>query len=127
MSKAKGRALIMIRIVSVIIALAASLSGFTQVGTKPKTDRPQLMNFAPADDASRDDATGLPTRIVHKASGVVFVLIPAGEFQMGSPADEADRSSIGASTPAHYQKAFLSRRNRSDRRAVSPVRAGVPV
>jgi len=35
--------------------------------------------------------TGLPTRILHKASGIVLVLIPAGEFQMGSPPDEADR------------------------------------
>lgn len=35
--------------------------------------------------------TELPPRIVHKASGIAMVLIPAGEFQMGSPADEADR------------------------------------
>jgi formylglycine-generating enzyme required for sulfatase activity len=33
----------------------------------------------------------LPKRIVHKASGIAMVLIPAGEFEMGSPADEADR------------------------------------
>jgi formylglycine-generating enzyme required for sulfatase activity len=34
----------------------------------------------------------LPTRVVHRASGVVLVLIPAGEFLMGSPGEEADRS-----------------------------------
>lgn len=30
-----------------------------------------------------DPVTGLPTRVVHEASGVVLVLIPAGEFRMG--------------------------------------------
>ncbi|HST19586.1 MAG TPA: SUMF1/EgtB/PvdO family nonheme iron enzyme [Blastocatellia bacterium] len=83
----------MIRILSIIITLAVSLPGFAQVSTKPNSDRPQLMNFAPAEGASRDAATGLPTRIVHKASGIVFVLIPAGEFQMGSPTGEPDRGS----------------------------------
>jgi formylglycine-generating enzyme required for sulfatase activity len=38
-----------------------------------------------------DAATGLPKRIVHRASGVVLVLIPAGEFVMGSPNNEANR------------------------------------
>src|SRR5215217_6754443 len=35
--------------------------------------------------------TRLPTRIVHRESGIVLVLIPAGQFRMGSPETEADR------------------------------------
>jgi sulfatase modifying factor 1 len=48
--------------------------------------------FIRADNASIDKKTGLPTRIIHKASGIVLVLIPAGEFLMGSPGDELERS-----------------------------------
>ncbi len=33
----------------------------------------------------------LPTRIVHRESGIVLRLIPAGRFQMGSPETEPDR------------------------------------
>ncbi len=36
-------------------------------------------------------ADGLPKRIQHKATGIVLVLIPAGEFTMGSPPSEAAR------------------------------------
>jgi hypothetical protein len=32
--------------------------------------------------------TTIPTRTVHEASGIAFVLIPAGEFMMGSAEDE---------------------------------------
>jgi formylglycine-generating enzyme required for sulfatase activity len=49
------------------------------------------VRFLRAAGASTDAATGLPTRVVHRASGVVLVLIPAGEFLMGSPAGEAER------------------------------------
>ena len=44
-------------------------------------------------DEVMDPATGLPNRIVHKATGAELVLIPAGEFLMGSPESEAERSS----------------------------------
>lgn len=33
----------------------------------------------------------LPARIVHRESGIVLVLIPAGRFQMGSPETETER------------------------------------
>lgn len=33
----------------------------------------------------------LPERIVHRESGITFVLIPAGRFQMGSPENEVGR------------------------------------
>ncbi|MGA9773036.1 MAG: SUMF1/EgtB/PvdO family nonheme iron enzyme [Blastocatellia bacterium] len=82
----------MTRVASLVIILVAS--GFAQISTKPNTARSQAVKFAPAAGASLDAATGLPTRIIHKASGIVLVLIPAGKFQMGSPVSEADRSSI---------------------------------
>ena len=50
------------------------------------------MKYVPALGAETDPATGLPTRIVHKESGIVLVLVPAGEFLMGSPEEEPDRS-----------------------------------
>src|SRR4051794_31288119 len=45
-----------------------------------------------ADGAGTDARTGLPDRVVHRASGIALVLIPAGEFEMGSPDDEPGRS-----------------------------------
>src|SRR5690348_4805963 len=35
--------------------------------------------------------SGPPARIVHKPSGITLILIPAGEFMMGSPDNEPDR------------------------------------
>jgi formylglycine-generating enzyme required for sulfatase activity len=62
--------------------------------SQPAGNFPTLLNkqFVRADGAATDKATGLPTRIVHKASGIVLVLIPAGEFLMGSPENELERS-----------------------------------
>lgn len=48
-------------------------------------------DYKPAPGAARDALTGLPTRIVQQASGITFVLIPAGEFLMGSPPSEEGR------------------------------------
>jgi formylglycine-generating enzyme required for sulfatase activity len=47
--------------------------------------------FVHAAGSGTDAKTGLPKRVVHRASGIVLVLVPAGEFQMGSPVDEPDR------------------------------------
>lgn len=41
--------------------------------------------YVAAPGTSRDAVTGLPKRILHRASGIALVLIPAGEFLMGSP------------------------------------------
>ncbi|HYN84584.1 MAG TPA: SUMF1/EgtB/PvdO family nonheme iron enzyme, partial [Pyrinomonadaceae bacterium] len=47
---------------------------------------------AAARGAAVDAKTGLPTRVVHRASGVTLVLIPAGEFVMGSADSEEGRT-----------------------------------
>ena len=39
--------------------------------------------FKPTDDATTDPITGLPTRVLHEASGIALRLVPAGEFHMG--------------------------------------------
>ena len=41
---------------------------------------------------AKSTQTRLPERIVHRDSGITLVLVPAGRFQMGSPAKEPERS-----------------------------------
>jgi formylglycine-generating enzyme required for sulfatase activity len=48
-------------------------------------------NYKSAPGSARDPVTGLPTRIIHQPSGITFVLIPAGDFLMGSPPGEEGR------------------------------------
>lgn len=84
------------RVVSILLLLAASLPALAQSGgegVKPASDWASLRRrgFIAAEGAAIDAGTNLPARIIHKASGIVLVLIPAGEFQMGSPPDEAER------------------------------------
>ncbi|MBI2193860.1 MAG: formylglycine-generating enzyme family protein [Planctomycetes bacterium] len=45
------------------------------------------------------EATGWPLEIRHKPTGICFVFIPPGEFQMGSPDAETDRD--GDEGPVH--------------------------
>jgi serine/threonine-protein kinase PpkA len=42
--------------------------------------------------AHRAEPPDLPKRVVHSASGIALVLVPAGELLMGSPQTERDRS-----------------------------------
>lgn len=90
--------------ISIAFLMAMSLARVSESNTaatlqpiaSAKQQTPQrllLEGFVPADGSKTDAATGLPTRIVHKASGIVLVLIPAGEFLMGSPDTEPERSS----------------------------------
>ena len=51
--------------------------------------------YAAAPGAAKDELTGLPKRIIHRPSGIAFVLIPAGEFLMGSPAPDERRRQRG--------------------------------
>ena len=79
-----------------LILFTAALSGVIQTLA---TDTRSAAALAPlpqaqlvrATGAALDEKTGLPVRVVHRASGIVLVLIPAGEFLMGSPADEVGR------------------------------------
>lgn len=85
------------RVVSILLLLAASLAAPAQSGresSKPATalDGLRRRGFVPVDGAGTDEGTKLPTRILHRASGIVLVLVRAGEFQMGSPLDEAERN-----------------------------------
>src|SRR5688572_22129261 len=50
-----------------------------------------MSGWLPAPGSTIDPQTGLQTRIVHPESGIVMVLIPAGQFRMGSPETETDR------------------------------------
>jgi formylglycine-generating enzyme required for sulfatase activity len=47
--------------------------------------------FTAVKGSGADAATGLPKQIVHEATGLRLVLVPAGEFLMGSPDDDPDR------------------------------------
>ena len=53
----------------------------------------QAEGYAKPDDAAWDDRWQAPSRIVHVRTGATLVLIQPGEFVMGSPASEAQRSS----------------------------------
>lgn len=48
----------------------------------------------PANEKRTDALPMWPERIVHQPSGIALILIPAGEFQMGSPTMEPDRSPV---------------------------------
>src|SRR5215217_8156356 len=71
------------------VLLLCAVTPFHLACTRPSAQRPA---YVPAAGAAADPTTGLPNRIVHKQSGITLVLIPAGEFLMGSPEDEPERS-----------------------------------
>jgi sulfatase modifying factor 1 len=85
----------------VSIALLAfavlSVTSIDKACNQPERIFPDALSrqFIRANGAGTDKKTGLPTRIVHKASGIILVLIPAGEFLMGSPESELERSKSG--------------------------------
>ncbi len=80
---------ILLPIGSTLVLLLAISNAFAQASPQQKRHLPD--GYVPAQGTVSDATTGLPKRIIHKASGVALVLIPAGEFVMGSPKNEADR------------------------------------
>jgi formylglycine-generating enzyme required for sulfatase activity len=79
-----------------LLVLAAAAFGFVasrgaKAGVQSAPARPTQAQLVRAQGAKIDRKAGLPTRVLHRASGIVLVLIPAGEFLMGSPADEVGR------------------------------------
>ncbi|GEM_PF-2271266 len=77
-----------------LLMLATSMLGFVSwraIGARIAPDSLPQEEIVRAPGAALDEKTGLPTRIVHRASGIELILIPAGEFLMGSPADEVGR------------------------------------
>jgi formylglycine-generating enzyme required for sulfatase activity/serine/threonine protein kinase len=59
-----------------------------------------------ADARERIKATGKPWKIRHTASGIVMLLVPPGEFLMGSPETEKKRSSNEVQHKRTIRKAF---------------------
>jgi formylglycine-generating enzyme required for sulfatase activity/serine/threonine protein kinase len=59
-----------------------------------------------ADARGRIKATGKPWKIRHTASGIVMLLVPPGEFLMGSPETEKKRSSNEVQHKRTIRKAF---------------------
>jgi formylglycine-generating enzyme required for sulfatase activity len=70
-------------VAATLLAAACSAPAPTPVRALP----PEYVAVAGAVDA----ATGWPARIVHRATGIVMALVPAGDFVMGSPLDEPER------------------------------------
>jgi formylglycine-generating enzyme required for sulfatase activity/serine/threonine protein kinase len=56
--------------------------------------------------SSRDRKTGLPIKVKHEATGAVLVLIPEGEFFMGSPESEEERGGDETQHRRVIRKAF---------------------
>ncbi|MCP5518841.1 MAG: SUMF1/EgtB/PvdO family nonheme iron enzyme [Verrucomicrobiales bacterium] len=76
-------------------ALPAGLpAGWSSMFSVPSQDRDAFGNpVVKREGSATDPASGWPWEMVHEASGLVLVLVPAGEFEMGSPANEAGRDS----------------------------------
>jgi len=58
--------------------------------------------YKAVESEGRDEATGLWKEIVHVESGIVLCLVPAGEFDMGSPSSESERDDYEG--PVHRVK-----------------------
>ena len=68
--------------------------GFDKAFILPTSDKDQHRNPVVTRNASQyDQKTGWPYEVWLKEPRMEFVLIPAGEFMMGSPSDENDRDS----------------------------------
>ena len=73
-----------------LVATVVQLSALRKAFGKPKGDMNAFGHPVVTREVSPFDAeTGVPLEIVHRATGIVFVWIPAGEFDMGVRDGEA--------------------------------------
>src|SRR5688500_14484594 len=79
------------RIISIFVVMASWLPGIAGIEPRSAFDTDSGESSVAADGSCVGAASGLPTRIIQHASRIVLVLVPAREFQMGSPVAEADR------------------------------------
>ena len=80
-----------------------------------------------ADARERIKATGKPWKIRHTVSGIVMLLVPPGEFLMGSPETETDRSEDETQHKRVISAAFYLSQNevsKAEWRAVTGKDAG---
>ncbi len=69
--------------------LSSSRGGDVVWETVQQTPDPMVVTDAAASD--RMTATKLPWKVRNNATGIVMLLVPPGEFVMGSPENEQDR------------------------------------
>ena len=110
-------------IMAVVLALGVLLIGFWMLApgstdTPPPSETAPLPTRTATPDASRDSEVAqavsqTPTpaadqeETITNSIGMEFVLIPAGEFEMGSPSDEEDRySNEGPVHHVNIERAF---------------------
>jgi len=80
-------AIFLITFVAFLAAFLPFIPGCGDEGNSPPdgTRADLLAGFRAVESEGKDEATGLWKEIVHEKSGIVLRLVPAGEFDMGSP------------------------------------------
>lgn len=71
-----------------LLVLAAAPDG----SSSPTPEVALRSGLAPAPASPRDASTGLPRRVIHTASGIEMVLVPAGEVWTGRSDGEGDKA-----------------------------------
>jgi len=78
------------------------------------------------DDRQRIKATGHPWKIRHVKTGMVMLLVPPGDFMMGSPLSESGRNSDERQHPCKISKAFYLSQNEVSQMEYESVMGKLP-